>query len=143
MLREAFVVAFAAVDIDLGTLIEPDDLAVTAAGKIGVGLGEAAVDHVALKVDVVGVAIRKLKDTVVTGIQILIEGDGHLVHMQRVIARGEHVLRAVEDVVDAIAPVVARARSLAAYVGNGIELADGVIGLGLRRKRGNTRPGES
>ena len=107
------------------TAVHVDDLA----RAVGVPLlvlaeveGAVAVDHVAVHVDVVGVAVGHLDAAVALGVPVVHELDGDLVLMQLVVVGRGHVVHDVHDVGHARAVV-------GAAVLGARHLADGTAGI--------------
>ena len=120
----------AAVDVDGNTLVDLDDLTVAFAVPLAVGPGLVAVDHVAVKVDGVGVArVLELEQAVVLGVPIVHEVDGDIGLVQRVVCRRGHVADAVHDVLDAVRVVRVAVVAVAGDLGHGARL---VLVVGIR-----------
>ena len=129
----------AAVDDHRGLALDADHVAVAGAVELCVRRGEAAIDHVAVKVEKIrAVVIVEHQVSVVLGIPVAQDIDGDRIDLIRIVGAREHVGRAVEHVLVAVAVVAARIGSLAAHVGNGVGTPVVVVCLGLsglHRKR--------
>ena len=135
----------ATVDDHLGLALDADDIAVAGAVELCVRRGEAAIDHVAVKVEKIrAVVIVEHQVPIVLGVPVAQDIDGDRIDLIRIVGAREHVGRAVEHVLVAVAVVAARIGPLAAHVGNGVGTPVVVVCLGLsglHRKRSENESG--
>ena len=135
----------AAVDDHLGLALDADDIAVAGAVELCVRRGEAAIDHVAVKVEKIrAVVIVEHQVPIVLGVPVAQDIDGDRIDLIRIVGAREHVGRAVEHVLVAVAVVAARIGPLAAHIGNGVGTPVVVVCLGLsglHRKRSENERG--
>ena len=130
------VSARAAVEVQR-TAVDVDDLtrALRIPLVVAVAQGLAAVDHVAVQVDVVGVAVGDLDATVAFGVPIGEEVDGELLLMRGDVPKRGHVLHGGHNILGRVA-VVGVVVLLAGDLAHRVLHGGGAVRVGALRRRG-------